>query len=68
MPTPEEKEELLRWGAMFDHNIDGVMEVVKPETYRKWLRQNKKKMAFKKSGNAILVSRNRRLPRTQRLE
>jgi len=29
VPTPEEKAELLRWGAGFDHNIDGVMEVVK---------------------------------------
>ena len=29
VPTPEEKAELFRWGAGFDHNIDGVMEVVK---------------------------------------
>ena len=35
VPTPEEKAELLRWGAMFDNNIDGVMEVVKPATWRK---------------------------------
>jgi len=41
VPTPEEKEELLRWGASFDHKIDGVMEVVKPATYRKWLRMRK---------------------------
>jgi len=27
--TLEEKAEMLRWGAGFDHNIDGVMEVVK---------------------------------------
>ena len=45
VPTPEEKEELMRWGAMFDHNIDGVIEVVKPATYRKWLRM--------RNGNAI---------------
>ena len=29
VPTPEEKEELMRWGAAFDHKMDGVMEVVK---------------------------------------
>ena len=37
VPTPEEKADLMRWGAMFDHRIDGVMEVVKPATYRTWL-------------------------------
>ena len=30
VPTPEEKAELLGWDASFDHNIDGVMEVLKP--------------------------------------
>ena len=50
VPTPEEKAELLRWGTSFDHKIDGVMEVVKPETYRKWLRQMKKRIPFMRSG------------------
>ena len=37
----------MRWGAGFDHNIDQVMEVVKPATYRKWLRMKKRKVVFK---------------------
>ena len=46
VPTPEEKVELLGWGVNFDHNIDGVMEVVKPETYRKWQRMKRRKIVF----------------------
>jgi putative transposase len=40
----------MRWGANLDHNVDGVIEVVKPATYRKWLRLKKRKVEFKKSG------------------
>ncbi len=35
---PEERAELTRLGAELDHDIDDVMLVVKPDTYRGWLR------------------------------
>ena len=50
VPTPEEKADLMRWGAACDHKIDDVMKVVKPATYKKWLRQKKMKIPFKRSG------------------
>lgn len=33
---PEERAELLRLGALLDHDIADVMLVVKPRTYRSW--------------------------------
>jgi len=39
VPTPKERTELLRLGAAMDHDIDEVMHVVVPATYKKWLRQ-----------------------------
>jgi len=50
VPTPKEKAELLRLGALVDHNVAEVMHVVQPETYRKWVRQSKRGEAFKPSG------------------
>ncbi len=35
---PEERAELLRLGALLDHDIGDVMLVVKPGTYRSWLK------------------------------
>jgi hypothetical protein len=37
--TPAEKSELLRIGAEFGHDVDGLMEVAKPATYKRWLAQ-----------------------------
>lgn len=37
--TPAEKSELLRIGAECGHDIDGLMEVAKPATYKRWLAQ-----------------------------
>ena len=37
--SPEEKAELLRIGAECGHDIDGLMEVAKPATYKRWLAQ-----------------------------
>ena len=50
VPTPKEKAELLRIGASLDHDVSEVMHVVLPETYRKWVRQARRGIAFKPSG------------------
>ena len=36
--TPEEHAELTRLGALIEHDISDVMLVVKPGTYRRWLK------------------------------
>ena len=36
--TPEERAELLRLGALLDHDISDAMLVVKSATYRRWLK------------------------------
>lgn len=51
----------LATGANFGHNLDGVMEVVKPATYRKRLPKKKRKIVFKLSGRpSIAVVKERR--------
>jgi putative transposase len=50
VPTPRERAELLRLGAAMDHEIDGLMHVVVPETYKKWLRLARGKRSPKPSG------------------
>ncbi len=37
VPTPEEQADLLRLGNEINHNVAGVMLVVKPQAYRRWL-------------------------------
>ena len=37
IPTEEERANLMRLGAMLEHDITDVMLVVKPRTYRRWL-------------------------------
>lgn len=39
VPTPRERAELLRLDATFDHEIDDLMHVVIPGTYKNWLRE-----------------------------
>lgn len=46
IPTEVERAELMRLGALLDHDIADAMLVVKPGTYRDWLR---KKRAEKKA-------------------
>jgi len=41
VPTPQEKAELLRLGALLGHDVAEVMHVVQPETYRRQVRQSK---------------------------
>ena len=50
VPTPQERAELLRLGAEIDHDIDELMHVVVPATYKKWLRQLRGGKSFKPSG------------------
>ena len=40
VPTPQEKAELLRLGALVGHGVAEVMHVVHPQTYRRWVRQS----------------------------
>ena len=35
VPTPQEKAELLRLGALLGHDLAEVMHVVQPEAYRR---------------------------------
>jgi putative transposase len=37
--SPAEKAELLRIGEECGHDVDGLMEVAKPATYKRWLAQ-----------------------------
>ena len=37
IPSVDERRELIALGAKFDHEVDGVLEVVTPATYRRWL-------------------------------
>ena len=41
VPTPEGRAELLRLGALCDHDIDDLISVVVPETYKTWLRKGR---------------------------
>lgn len=50
VPTPQERAELLRLGEAMGHDIDEVMHVVVPATYRKWLRRLRGGKPFKPSG------------------
>jgi len=46
VPTLKERAELLRLGAAMGHDIDEVMHVVVPATYKKWLRQLREAKGF----------------------
>jgi len=48
--TPEERTELMRLGALVDHDIADVMLVVKPDTYRGWLRKKAGRKPKRKGG------------------
>jgi len=53
IPTERERAELLRLGAEIDHDISDVMLVVRPATYKGWLRQrnpNRKKRGAGRPG------------------
>lgn len=48
--SPAEKSELLRIGAECGHDIDGLMEVARPATYRRWLAQMRGGRPFRAVG------------------
>ena len=50
VPTPEERAELLRLGAMIDHEVNEIMHVVQAKTYRAWLRGKKEGRVWKRAG------------------
>jgi putative transposase len=60
VPTPAEKAELLRLGVLLGHDVAGVMHIVQPETYRRWLRERSRGRKPKLAGRppTPLVIRN----------
>ena len=61
VPTPEEKAELLRLGAMMDHDVGDVMQIVQPKTYRRWLRESRNEAPLKRSGRPRIPEATREL-------
>ena len=61
VPTPKERAELLRLGAAMDHDIDEVIHVVVPASYKKWLRQLRGGKEFRPSGRPRTPMATRRL-------
>lgn len=53
--SPAEKAELLRIGAECGHDIDGLLEVAKPATYKRWLAQMRAGTPFKAVGRPRLT-------------
>ena len=50
VPTPTEKAESIRLGILLDHDVLDIIQVVRPETYRTWLRDRSRGYVFKKLG------------------
>ena len=50
VPTSKERAELVRLGGLVEHDIDDVMFVVRPSTYKTWLRKGRHGYVFKKLG------------------
>ncbi len=45
--TPKERADLIRLGSELEHDVDDVLLVVKPDTYRGWLRRKESSKAKK---------------------
>ena len=50
VPTPAERAELLRIGALLDHEVSDLMHVVRPATYHRWRREQRGGYVPKKTG------------------
>jgi putative transposase len=50
VPTPEERAELLRIGMLLDHDVTELMHVVRPATYHRWRREQRRGHVPKKTG------------------
>ncbi len=48
--TPEERSELLRLGALLEHDVSGLLLAIKPETYRRWRSQQGRGESAKPAG------------------
>ena len=53
--SPAEKAELLRIGEECGHDVDGLLEVAKPATYKRWLTQMRSGRPFKAVGRPRLT-------------
>lgn len=53
--SPAEKAELLRIGAECGHEVDGLLEVARPATYRRWLARMRAGTPFKAVGRPRLT-------------
>ena len=53
--SPAEKAELLRIGEECGHDVDGLMEVAKPATYKRWLAQMRGGRPFQAVGRPRLT-------------
>ena len=53
--SPAEKAELIRLGEECGHDIDGLMEVAKPATYKRWLAQMRDGRRFQTVGRPRLT-------------
>ena len=53
--SPAEKAELLRLGEECGHDIDGLLEVAKPATYKRWLAQMRGGRSFQAVGRPRLT-------------
>ena len=60
--SPAEKAELLRNGAECGHEVDGLLEVGRPATYRRWLAQMRAGTPFKALGRPRLPQSGCRRP------
>ena len=61
VPTPEERAELLRLGERCDHDVDSLISVVRPETYKTWIRKAYRGVRPKRSGRRRIPEAVRRL-------
>jgi putative transposase len=50
VPITEERTQLLKLGAELNHQVDGLMFVVKPKSYRRWLSERNKGKVWKNVG------------------
>jgi len=55
VPTPAERAELLRIGALLDHGVAELLHVVKPGTYHRWRREQRGGRAPKAAGRPPTV-------------
>jgi putative transposase len=61
VPSPEEKLELLRLGAIVDHDVGDGIHIVQMETYKAWLRSLGRHERFRRSGRPRIPEALRRL-------